>query len=592
MIDTACDAVLARLEPLYQGHRNWPAERAAIARLLAQASAQRSPELRETDRIRRADPAWFSAASMVGYSFYVDRFAGTLSGLIDRLDWLEELGVRLLHPLPMTPGQAGDSDGGFAVADYCAVAPALGTIEQVGELARNLHARGMVLAVDCVLNHCARDHPWAQAALGGDRDRRECFHVIEDKAVVDRWEAALDDVFPETAPGSFTWEPQLDAFVWTSFYPFQWDLNWSNPVVFREMLGVLLFWANLGVDAFRLDSAPFLWKREGTKCRNLPETHQIVSGLRAALDIAAPGVLLIAEAIEQTADVLGYLEPADGGRACQLAYHNGVMAGLWYALARQDVHPVARLVAASALGRRDIAWLTYLRCHDDIIWSALGPLVAPDVLAEMPAFYAGEGTSFAQGARFQMHSAAMPATVGTMASLLGASGPAMVARYRLMMTTLLALPGVPMLYMGDEIALGNAVIDQAFADSRWLHRPWMDWEAAEAAKGDPNSPTARAVFEVTRHLLALRAGLPMLDATAPARVLTDAGGLFLVERGEAAQRLLLAANFAAEARIIPDLRGWETRVPLTGGIPEASFADRIMPAGSAAWFLPREGSGS
>lgn len=584
MIELACDAVLARLEPLYRDHRNWPAERAAIARLIEQARTERNADLRALDRIRLANPDWFNAASMVGYSLYVDRFAGNLTGLMDRLDWLGHLGVRMLHPLPMTPGQAGDSDGGFAVADYCAVAPALGTIDEVGELTRKLHARGMVLAVDCVLNHCARDHPWAQAALGGDADKREYFHVIEDRIVVDRREAELIDIFPETAPGNFTWEPELNASVWTSFYPFQWDLNWSNPAVFREMLAVLLFWANLGIDAFRLDSAPFLWKREGTNCRNLPETHQIVAGLRAALDIAAPGTILIAEAIERTADVLGYLEPADGGRACQMAYHNGLMAGIWYALARQDVRPAARLVADSALGRRDIAWLTYLRCHDDIIWSALGPLVEADELARIPAFFAGEGESFARGARFQVQAAALPNTVGTMASLLGGADSAALARYALMMTTLLALPGVPMLYMGDEIALENARADQAFADARWLNRPWMDWNLVDGPQNDRNFAARNRFFEVTRSLLALRAGLPMLDATAPAHVLGDADGLLLLERGEGTQRLLLAANFATMPRDIPDLSGWETMVAITG----ETRMTTILPAGTAVWYLSHE----
>ncbi|NIJ09564.1 amylosucrase [Sphingomonas vulcanisoli] len=546
-------SLLELLEPLYHDHPAWLEERRAIARMIDDAASTRSSILRAIDAERARQPAWFGAPDMIGYSFYVDRFAGDLAGLRDRLPWLEQLGVRLLHPLPMTRSQAEDSDGGFAVADYRAIEPALGSLEDIRVLAADLHHRGMALAIDCVLNHSARDHAWAQAALAGDKEKRAYYRIVDSEGEVAAWEADLDDIFPDTAPGNFTHEPRLGGWVWTSFYPFQWDLNWSNPAVFREMLGVLLFWANIGVDIFRLDSAPYLWKRRGTASRNLPETHALVAALRAGLDAVAPGVALLAEAIERTADILPYIEPVTGTRAAQLAYHNGVMAALWVALATGDGRIVGDLVRDTALLWPDTAWLHYLRCHDDIIWSALNGQVKPDELDRISDFYAGAG-GFADGRRFQARSGAAPSTVGMLASLVGTEGPAAVGRYRLLLATMLALPGMPMLYMGDEIGLPNRADTSGLKDARWLHRPWMDWDRADAAAVG-NGPGADWLA-LTRRLIAVRSRFPALDAKALTAVQNDTVGLLVVERGTGGETVLLVANFGDAAQAFPRAGDW------------------------------------
>ena len=536
-------AMIALLEPLYGDHPGWAAERDRLRAVLDAAAEARAYDLRTLDRDRAADPRWFGAADMIGYSFYVDRFARNLAGLQLRLGWLARLGVRLLHPLPMTLPQSGDSDGGFAVADYRAIDPRLGSVDDVRAIARDLHDRGMALAMDCVLNHCARDHGWAQAALAGDVEKRGYFHIVEHADEVAAWEAGLDQVFPDTAPGNFTHEPALGGWVWTTFYPFQWDLDWSNPAVFREMLDVLLFWANVGVDVFRLDSAPYLWKRRGTASRNLPETHRIVAALRAGLDAATPGVALLAEAIEQTRAVLPYLEPEDGSRACQIAYHNGAMAALWTALATGDPAPLATVLDQTRLGRPDTAWLTYLRCHDDIIWTSLRGIVPDEVLRHCSAFFAGEG-SYARGRSFQARADAPVATVGMLASLLGGEGDDALARYRLMLGVLLALPGMPMLYMGDEIGLPNDEEGANALDVRWLHRPAMDWARAEAAATDhgPGAPFLR----ITRALIEARAGCDAFAAATPARAEVTAEGVLVIDRGG----LRVLANFSPQERRI------------------------------------------
>jgi amylosucrase len=563
------------LEPLYQGHPAWPVERDRIAAAVSAAAEARSPALRALDADRAAHPAWFGAPDMVGYSFYVDRFAATLAGLRQRLPWLEALGIRLLHPLPMTLGQSEHSDGGFAVADYRAIEPALGSLDDVRALAADLHERGMALAMDCVLNHTARDHPWAQAALAGDREMRGYYRIVDDAAEVAAWERDLDEVFPDTAPGNFTHEPALGGWVWTSFYPFQWDLDWSNPAVFREMLDVLLFWSNIGVDAFRLDSAPYLWKRRGSVSRNLPETHTLVAALRAGLDIAAPGVALLAEAIERTADVLPYIEPQDGTRAAQLAYHNGVMAALWVALATGDAAIVGDLVRDTVLTRPDTAWLTYLRCHDDIIWSALNGRVSAEALDRISDFYTGVG-GFGDGRRFQARPGAAASTVGMLASLVGTKGPEALGRYRLLLATMLALPGMPMLYMGDEIGLPNHVDPAAPDDARWLHRPPMDWSRADSAAAGKGA--GAEWLALTKRLLAVRATLPAFDAKAATNVQADVPGLLVVSRGGDSDTVVLVANFGDVPQALPFAGRWKDAI-------EDRPIGRVIAPGAVLWAI-------
>ncbi len=563
--------MLDQLEPLYADHPNWSVEKSRIAALLAEERAVRPVALLELDEARSADPAWFGKPDVVGYSFYVDRFAGTIRDVTERLPWLADLGVTLLHPLPINLPQSGDSDGGFAVADYRAIDLTLGDVGDVRTLVHDLHGRGMAFAMDCVLNHCARDSAWAQAALAGDPVYRDYFRIVESPGDVAVWEASLDEVFPDTAPGNFTHEADLNGFVWTSFYPFQWDLNWANPAVFREMLGVLLYWANIGVDAFRLDSAPYLWKRPGTNCRNLPETHALVAALRTGLDAVAPGVVLLAEAIEQTAMVLPYLEPDDGARVCQIAYQNSAMAALWVALATGNPGPVATVIDRTRLHRPDTAWLTYLRCHDDIIWSALDGTVPADVLDRCSRFYAGEDGSFAKGMSFQARPGAAPSTVGMFASLVGGADEAAIARYRLLLGTLLALPGMPMLYMGDEIGLPNT--DTAY-DARWLHRPVMDWARADAAVDGVGA--GGGFLAVTHELIRARRALTAFDAKAPVAI-TAKDGVLAIERGIGDTTLLILANFtdATVRAVRPE--GWSG--PVVDLLGHGAVSDELRPYG-------------
>ena len=293
--------------------------------LVVEAAAARPADLRRLDRRREIDPGWYLSERMVGYVCYADRFAADLAGVRDRLGYLAELGVTYLHLMPLLAPRPAPNDGGYAVADFGAVDPRLGSMADLEDLAADLRSRGMSLCVDVVVNHTAREHAWAQAAIGGDADARAMYLTYPDRTVPDRFEATLPEVFPDTAPGSFTWVPELDRWVWTTFHDYQWDLDHGNPAVFAAVLRVITDLGNRGVDVLRLDAVPFLWKREGTDCQNQPEAHHLLRAGRALTAMAMPAVLFKAEAIVASEHLVRYLGAPDDElhdveeRECELA---------------------------------------------------------------------------------------------------------------------------------------------------------------------------------------------------------------------------------------------------------------------------------
>jgi amylosucrase len=504
------------------------------------AAAQRPAPLRLLDRRREIDPAWFQRSRMIGYVCYADQFAGSLAGVRQHLDYLVELGVTYLHLMPLLKPREGENDGGYAVADYGAIDPRVGTMADLQTLADDLHERGIVLCIDLVLNHTAREHEWARRALAGVPGYREMYLVYPDRTMPEAYERTLPEVFPDLAPGSFTEVPEL-GWVWTNFHEYQWDLNYANPAVFRGMLSTMFALANRGIDVLRLDAAPFLWKRMGTDCQNQPEAHLLVQAFRALTGLAAPGLVLKAEAIVSPEMLAQYLGGHDRFRPeCDLAYDNQLMVMLWSSLASRDVR-----LAEAALSRRRPAptptsWVTYVRCHDDIGWAVsdadadAAGLNGFSHRRFLSDFYAGGFPgSFARGARFQENLATGDArTSGAAASLCGIeaaleAGPeaasngdsgaltAAIRRLESMYAIAFSFGGIPLIYMGDELALRNDpqwARDQAHAhDNRWMHRPVMDWSAA-ARRRDPHSlegrvfAAIRGLADARRSLLALRAG--------------------------------------------------------------------------------------
>jgi amylosucrase len=470
---------------------------------------------------------------MVGYACYADRFGGTLAGVRERLDYLAELGVTYLHLMPLLAPREGPNDGGYAVADYDAVDPRLGTMADLEELAAELHRRGVALCVDLVLNHTAREHDWARRAMAGDPAYRDFYLVFPDRTEPDAYERTLPEVFPDIAPGSFTHVPEMGGWVWTTFNDFQWDLDHANPAVFRAMLATMLSLANHGVDVLRLDAVPFLWKRLGTDCQNQPEAHLLVQAWRGLTRVAAPGLLFKAEAIVAPEMLVQYLGAHERYRPeCDLAYNNQLMVLLWSSLAARDARLAATALARLRPAPGRTGWVTYLRCHDDIGWAvsdtdagAVG-LAGFDHRVFLARYFAGEFPgSFGRGAKFQETPWGEARTSGMAATLCGIEAAldagdeveleAAVRRLETLYAVVFSFGGVPLLWMGDELALRD---DRAWAadpahtgDNRWLHRPAMDWAAA----GRRHSPgtlegrvfgLVRRLVDARRSQLALRAG--------------------------------------------------------------------------------------
>src|SRR3954452_21102465 len=341
-----------------------------VVRLAAEGFAARDDDLSRLDEARTLRPDWFQSPGMVGYAAYADRFAGDLDGVRERIPYLRELGVTYLHLMPLLQPREGDSDGGYAVADYRTVRPDLGTLDDLRALAADLRAAGISLVLDLVLNHVAREHPWAVAARAGDLRYRRYFRVFPDRKLPDAYERTLPEIFPDFAPGSFTWDDDLRSWVWTTFNSWQWDVDWSNPEVLVEYAEIVLALANVGVEVFRLDAIAFIWKRLGTNSQNQPEVHAITQALRAVARIACPAVAFKAEAIVGPADLVHYLGQGEhAGRVSDLAYHNSLMVQVWSMLATGSSGLTKQALTALPTTPPSGTWICYVRCHDDIGWA-------------------------------------------------------------------------------------------------------------------------------------------------------------------------------------------------------------------------------
>jgi len=577
-IDRWLPALRAALTPLYGEGASLDT---LVARLIGQvraAVAARPDALLVLDAQREVDPDWFHSSRHVGYVAYAELFGGTLTGVEERLDYLDELDVDYLHLMKVLRPREGANDGGYAIVDYGDVDPALGTRADLQHLADSLHRRGISLCLDLVINHTAREHHWAEAARQGSARHREFYLVFPDRELPDRYEASLPEVFPEMAPGNFTWEPELDAWVWTTFNTYQWDLNYANPDVFAEMLDVILDLVNVGVDVLRLDAIAFTWKRMGTNCQNQPEAHLIAQAYRALVAMAAPAVLLKAEAIVAPSDLLPYLGAHRLLRdECQLAYHNQLMVMIWAALATGDARLMTEAMAALPATPPTASWVTYLRCHDDIGWAVsdgdaarLG-ISGPAHRAYLAAFYRGAADgSWARGAAFSSNpEVGDERTSGTAAALAGISAARVgeadlelsVRRLLLGYGIVMGFGGIPLIYMGDELALDNdesylADPDQA-EDSRWMHRPRLDWELADR-RHEPGT-IEHDVFAGMRELIRARRAQPALDT----------GGQTFLHRYDD-----------------PAVFAWERRHPRHGrSFFIANLSDRLatVPAAAPSW---------
>lgn len=563
---------------------------ARLRALLAGHWAARPADLKALDLERDLNPDWFLSEGMVAYVFYIDRFCGSLQALPARLPYLRDLGVSYAHMMPCLMPRPGQSDGGYAVMDYRRIDPRLGTMDDFEMAAREMRAAGISPCIDLVLNHTAKEHEWAEKARAGDPRYRAFYRIFPDATEPRRYEATLLEVFPDQAPGNFTHYPDMDAWVWTTFNEYQWDLNWENPEVLLAILDVILFLANRGVEVFRLDAVAFMWKRMGTNCQNLPEVHDILQVIAQATRAAAPAVIHKAEAIVAPRDLVPYLgQGRHAGRAAQLAYHNSLMVQYWSSLASGDTRLMTHVLASHFPQQfRRACFATYIRCHDDIGWAiteedaAHVPSVSgPGHRRFLADFYNGSFPgSFARGADFQANEATGDRrTNGSFASLAGledalerGDGAAVdraIDRILMGHALIASYGGIPLLYMGDEIGLRNdwSFLDEPekAGDGRWMQRPRMDWEAV-ARLGDHGA--ASRIHAGVRHIMRVRKATPQLCSAAPTRVRRQANpALFVFERLADEGRLIGVMNFTDR---------WEAAPIADLGLDEDSpWADRL-----------------
>lgn len=585
----------------------YPAQREALRELqetLRRRQRNRPVSLKTRDRSREDAPDWYKGSDLLGMCLYVDQFAGTLRGVREKLPYLLDCGVNYLHLMPFLDAVDGRSDGGYAVASFRRVKPSLGTMRDLEDLTAACHRQGVSVCIDFVMNHTSEDHLWAKKARRGDPIYRDYYFFYPDRSVPDEYEKHVPQVFPVTAPGNFTWLEDVGQYVLTSFYPYQWDLNYQNPAVFNAMADNLLFLANKGVDVIRIDAVPYIWKELGTDCRNLPQVHSIVRLLRLICEIVCPSVLLLGEVVMAPEKLAPYFGPVERPE-CHMLYNATTMCTIWHTVATRDTRLLRHQLDALAALPRDYVFLNYLRCHDDIGWGLDYPFLRQFGMEEIPhkaylnAFFTGEFPgSFARGERYNDDPRLGDARLcGTTASLLGveraeADGdPAALERALqrdvMLHAWLLSQSGVPILYAGDELGQLN---DNSYRDdprkaddSRYLHRGTFSWEQA-ALREDAGTRQGR-LFQALRRLETLRREQAIFSAQAELSSF-DAGSIALlgIRRRLNGQELTMVYNFS-ESWQHAELQAFGPHRDLLGGEELTLTGSWELPPYGFVWLL-------
>lgn len=458
---------------------------------------ERNESLKGIDAEREKDPDWYRRNDMLGMMLYIDNFAGNMKGVESRLDYIEKCNVNYIHLMPFLETPEGRSDGGYAVSDFRKVQEKLGSMEDLESLTAACHGKGIRVCMDFVMNHTSEDHEWAKRARQGEGEYMSRYFFFDNSYLPSLYEKTVPQVFPTTAPGNFTWLPDAGHFVMTSFYPYQWDLNYKNPRVFNEMMYNFLYLSNRGIDVIRIDAVPYIWKELNTQCRNLPQVHTIVRMMRIITEIVCPGVLLLGEVVmepEKVAPYFGTVEKPE----CHMLYNVTTMATTWHTVATRDVRLLKRQLDIVASLPKDYVFLNYLRCHDDIGWGLDYAALEKEGIRErahkkyLNDYFQGyDGNSNSRGELYNADPVTGDARFcGTTASMCGiekaGDGEAMERAIRFDVTLhayMFMQSGIPVLYSGDEIGQVNdySYKENPFkaADSRYIHRGAMDWSLAE-----------------------------------------------------------------------------------------------------------------
>ena len=530
----------------------------------------RSESLKELDREREQNPDWYRGNDIVGMMLYVDNFADNLQGVIKKLDYFTESGVNYVHLMPLLQSPKEHSDGGYAVSDFRRVQPELGTMDDLRELTDKCHKRGISCCLDFVMNHTSDEHEWAKAAREGDAQARGRYFFFNNWDIPNEYEKTVPQVFPTTAPGNFTTLGSGDI-VMTTFYPYQWDLDYSNPMVFNDMTANMLYLANAGIDVIRLDAVPYIWKELGTQCRNLPQVHTIVRMMRMICEIVCPSVLLLGEVVMEPSKIAPYFGTVEKPE-CAMLYNVTTMASTWNTVATRDVRLIERQFNELARLPKNYVFLNYLRCHDDIGWGLDYDWLAGHGMQQAPHkkflndYFTGkfEG-SVSRGELYNDDPVLQDARLcGTTASLCGIEAAlwdkdkkaldlaidADIMLHAFMFTQ----SGIPVIYSGDEVGQLNdymyhADINKKF-DSRYLHRGKFDWKLADERK-KPNSYQGK-IFRALRKLETVRAENDVFVSQANFYpIVTGSNNVLGIFREYEGERLVALFNFSEHPQKVP-----------------------------------------
>lgn len=531
---------------------------------------ERSNALKTRDGEKETDPEWFRKKEMLGMMLYIDNFAGTIRGVEKKLDYIQDCNVNCIHLMPFLDVTKGKSDGGYAVKDFRKVREDLGTMEDLETLTKKCHEKGMNVCMDFVMNHTSEDHEWAVKARKGEGEYMSRYFFFDNPVIPERYEQTVPQVFPTTAPGNFTYLPELDHYVMTTFYPYQWDLNYGNPRVFNEMMYNFLYFANIGMDIIRIDAVPYIWKEMGTPCRNLKQVHTIVRMMRMIGEIVCPATILLGEVVmepEKVAPYFGTVEKPE----CHMLYNVTTMATIWHSLAAQDTSLLKKQLDTVCALPGEYTFLNYLRCHDDIGWGLDFDFLKGQGMEEIPHkrylndYYTGKFPgSVSRGELYNDDPVTQDARFcGTTASMCGIESAGfeqdeekMEAAIRLdimLHAYMLMQSGIPMLYSGDEIGQVNDYTykedPDKCADSRYIHRGAFRWDLAKKRK---NKGTVEGqLFQSLGYLEKLRKQEKVFDADAKVYTYeTWQQGIICVVREKAGTKMIGVFNFAKEPRTV------------------------------------------
>jgi len=566
---------------LYGDRPDFKEQMVSLVETLALRYIERSPQLRKSDLAREKSYNWFLSQKWVGMALYCDRFADDLKGLRQKLPYLQELGINMLHIMPILDCPPGKSDGGYAVRDFKKIDPRFGTTAEVGLLAGSLKKRDMLLVLDVVVNHTSNEHEWAQKARQGEKKYQDYYYVFEDRETPDIFEETMPEIFPNNSSGNFTWDEEMGKWVMTVFNSYQWDLNYHNPEVLIEMIDIILFWANKGADILRLDAVAFLWKKIGSTCQNEREAHLLLQLMKDCCQVTAPVVLFIAEAIVAPGEIAKYFgEDAINAKECEIAYNATFMALLWDAVATKNANLLNRGVKNLPEKLERATWLNYVRCHDDIGLSfsdndvqqcGYDPALHRRFLID---YFTGKfAGSPARGLPFGDNPKTGDARIsGSLASLVGLESAlesqdeeaidAAIKTILLLHSMILSFGGLPLLYYGDAIGTLNSLeylADPAERDdNRWMNRSHFDWTKAEN-RHQPGTVEFR-IFSALKKMIALRKETTAFaDFDNRQLLAVDNPNLLVFSRTDpqnSGNRVLVVANFnvAPQTLLIGELK--------------------------------------